>query len=362
MSNDSYEQQIIKAVKTALPAVVSVVISKSPSKIFRRRLQSGSPFDFWGDVFGLPVPNEEIPENIPRMPDGKIKIGGGSGFIVDSSGIILTNRHVIIDKDASYTVITGEGKEYPAQILARDPLNDVAILKINGKPPAGGFPTVKLGDSLKLELAQTAIAIGNALGEFQNTISTGIVSGLSRYITAQAEPYGAQSQLRGLIQTDAAINPGNSGGPLINLAGEAVGINCAVVFGAQNIGFAIPINAAKKDLDDLKKYGKIRRPFLGIRYVMLNKFLAKRHDLPVFEGAWVVKESLNSPAVVKGSAADRAKIKENDIIVACGGEKITEKNTVIDVIQKRKIGDILEFKILREQKELNIKFKLEERK
>ncbi|MEK7123370.1 MAG: trypsin-like peptidase domain-containing protein, partial [Patescibacteria group bacterium] len=254
-----YEKQIIKAAKTAASAVVSITISKSPRQIRRPAPYPFSPFDFFA-----PLP-EELPENLPRMKNGKIKIGGGSGFLIDKSGIILTNRHVIADRDASYTVICGDGeeKEYEAKVIARDPINDVAIIKISGKPPVGGFPFAKLGDSSNLELGQTVIAIGNALGEFQNTVSTGVVAGLSRHLFAQADPASPQSELRGLIQTDAAINPGNSGGPLVNLNGEVIGINCAIVWGAQNIGFAIPINAAKRDLRDLKKYGKIRLPFLG---------------------------------------------------------------------------------------------------
>ncbi len=298
------------------------------------------------------------------MKNGKIKIGGGSGFLIDKSGIILTNRHVIADRDASYTVICGDGeeKEYEAKVIARDPINDVAIIKISGKPPVGGFPFAKLGDSSNLELGQTVIAIGNALGEFQNTVSTGVVAGLSRHLFAQADPASPQSELRGLIQTDAAINPGNSGGPLVNLNGEVIGINCAIVWGAQNIGFAIPINAAKRDLRDLKKYGKIRLPFLGIRYVMLTKEIKKTNGLAVSEGAWILRESLNSPAVVPASPAQKAGVKENDIVVACGSEKINGKNTISDVLQKRQIGDILEFKILRDGKAVKIKVKLEERK
>lgn len=359
LDNTSHEKQIIKAVKTAAPAVVSITISKSPQKIRRPAPYSFSPFDFFG-----PLPEEELPENLPRMKDGKIKIGGGSGFIVDKSGIILTNRHVIADRDASYTVICGDGqeKEYEAKVIARDPINDVAILKINGK----NLPTAKLGDSSNLELGQTAIAIGNALGEFQNTVSTGVVAGLSRHLFAQADPASPQSELRGLIQTDAAINPGNSGGPLVNLNGEVVGINCAIVWGAQNIGFAIPINAAKRDLADLKKYGKIRLPFLGIRYVMLTKEIQKANGLSVFEGAWILRESLNSPAVVPQSPAQKAGIKENDIVIALafGGrtEKINAKNTISDVLQKRQIGDVLEFMILRDGKKVKVKVKMEERK
>ncbi|PJE58636.1 MAG: hypothetical protein COU83_02835, partial [Candidatus Portnoybacteria bacterium CG10_big_fil_rev_8_21_14_0_10_40_22] len=203
-----------------------------------------------------------------KDPQSKtIQIGGGSGAIVDPSGIILTNKHVVYEQDADYTVITNDDKHYSAKVLARDPINDIAILKID----AENLPAVELGDSSNLQLGQTVIAIGNALGEFTNTVSMGVISGLSRYITAQASLAGHSEELRGLIQTDAAINPGNSGGPLVNLAGQVIGISSATVMGAENIGFAIPIAAAKQDLVDLKKHGRIIKASLGVRYVTLSK-------------------------------------------------------------------------------------------
>jgi serine protease Do len=211
-------------------------------------------------------------------------------------------------------------------------------------------------------LGEEVLAIGNPLGEFEDTLSAGIVSGLSRKITAYGGmPFKATS-LRGLIQTDAAINPGNSGGPLVNMEGKVIGINTAMVMGAQNIGFAIPINYAKGILEEVRKYGKIRRPFLGVRYVILNKAISEANKLPVDYGALVVRETLGESAIVKGSAADKAGIKEYDVLLEANGEKITEENSLADILSKYKIGDEITFKVLREGKEIYLKAKLEEKK
>ena len=200
------------------------------------------------------------------------------------------------------------------------------------------------------------------MGEFEDTLSAGIVSGLSRKITAYGGlPFKATS-LRGLIQTDAAINLGNSGGPLANMEGKAIGINTAMVMGAQNIGFAIPINYARRTLEEVIKYGKIQRPFLGIRYFILNKEISQANKLPVDYGALIVRESLGEKAIVKNSAADKASLKEYDIILELNGEKISEENPLADILQRYKIGDEVSLKILREGKEMNVKIELEEKK
>jgi len=257
---------ITKIVKKVLPAVVSITISKYLT-IFESPFGRGSPF-------GGPFGGFEQFFAIPRGRK-KIKIGGGSGFIIDPSGLVLTNRHVVADPKAEYVVTLSDEKKYKAEILARDPINDVAVLKIKEK----NLPTIELGDSLNLELGQTVIAIGNVFGTFKNTVSVGVVSGLSREITAGSTLDRKITKMRELIQTDAAVNPGNSGGPLIDINGKTIGINVAMVFLAQNIGFALPINTAKKDLEDLKKYGRIRFPFLGVRYVLLNEELKEKYNL-----------------------------------------------------------------------------------
>jgi len=265
---------------------------------------------------------------------------------------------VVADPESDYTVILEPTKKYPAKVISRDPINDIAVLKIDDK----NLPYLELGDSDKIELGEEVVAVGNALGEFHDTLSAGIVSGMSRAITAFSGLSNQVAQLRGLIQTDAAINPGNSGGPLVNLEGKAIGVNTAMVMGAQNIGFAIPINYAKGDLKEVKKYGKIRRPFLGVRYIVLNREIAQAHKLPVDYGALIVREILGEEAVVRGSAADGAGLKEYDIILEINDEKITEKNPLANLLQKFKIGEEISLKVLREGKEINIKVKLEEKK
>jgi len=349
--NPQQTEKIPAIIKKVLPSVVSIVISKYLT-IFESPFEPG-PFSGPGLPFGL--------ENFFVIPKGKkkIKVGGGSGFIVEKHGIILTNRHVVADTKAEYSVILNSGEKYQAEILAKDPINDVAIIKIE----AENLPTIELGDSSKLELGQTAIAIGNTLGTFQNTVSVGVVSGLSREISAISELDHKAQRLRGLIQTDAAINPGNSGGPLVDIEGKAIGINAAMVFGAENVGFALPINTAKKDLEDLKKYGRIRYPFLGVRYILLNKDLKEKFNLPLDKGALIISESgPSAPAVVPGGPADKAGLKEGDIILEIQNEKISIENQLEDILQKYKIGEKINVKIFRKNKEITLAVKIGERK
>ncbi len=342
------KSSIVKIVKKVIPAVVSIVISQELPKIERYPL-----FPFFGfGPFDLP----EIPK---RQPKKKVKIGGGSGFIVSPDGLILTNRHVVSRSEVEYTVVTNEGKKYSAKILAKDPINDIAFLKIEAK----NLPVLELGSSSNLDLGETIIAVGNALGEFQNTVSTGVISGLSRFITAQDGLRGERKKLRGLIQSDAAINPGNSGGPLLNMEGKVIGINAAIVFGAQNIGFALPVNSAKKDLEDLQKYKRIRQPFLGIRYLQINPEIKEKNGLPVDYGALIIPEQLpEDRGVIPGSAAYKSGLKELDIILECNNKKITEEDTLGDLIQEHQIGEVLNFKILRKTQEKIIKVALEEKR
>ena len=336
---------VIEIAKRVCPAVITIVISKDLPKI-----EGFYFFPYGSENFVL-----------PKIGNGKkerTKIGGGSGFIISPDGYVLTSQHVVGDTDADYTVIYEPDKKYPAKVICRDPINDIAILKINAK----NLPFIELGDSNNIELGQSVIAVGNALGEFHDTVSTGVVSGLSRYITAFSGITQQAEMLRGLIQTDAAINPGNSGGPLVDIEGKVIGINTATVMGAQNIGFAIPINYAKKDVEEVKKYGKIIRPFLGVKYILLNKEISEKNKLPVDYGALIVRETLGEEAIIKGGAADKAGLKEFDLILECNGEKITEKNPLSLSLQKLKIGDEISLKILRAGKEIVLKVKLEEKK
>lgn len=335
---------IVEIAKKVCPSVITVVITKDLSKI-----EGFYFFPFGGREVMIPKFEKE---------KKKTRIGGGSGFIVSPGSYILTSSHVVADPEADYTVIFEPTKRYSAKVISRDPINDVAVLKINVK----NFPYLELGDSDKIELGESVVAVGNALGEFHDTVSSGIISGMSRAISALSGFTDQVAQLRGLIQTDAAINPGNSGGPLVNIEGQVIGINTAVVMGAQNIGFAIPINYAKKDLEEVMKYGKIKRPFLGVRYIVLNKEITEAHKLPIDYGALIVRESLGEGAVVKGSTADKAGLKEYDIILELNGEKISEKNPLANLLQKYKIDEEIFLKILREKREIILKVKLEEKK
>ena len=336
---------IVQIAKQVCPAVITIVITKDMPKVEGFYLM---PFGGKGVV-------------LPKFKKGKkeaTKIGGGSGFIISGDGYVLTSGHVVADPDADYTIIIGPEEKYQAKVLARDPINDIAILKIKGKK----FPYVDLGDSNQIELGEDVLAVGNPLGEFHDTLSSGIVSGMSRFIQARNHVTQQSQRLRGLIQTDAAINPGNSGGPLINMAGQVIGINTAAVMGAQNIGFAIPINYAKKDLEEVKKFGKIRLPFLGVKYVILNKEIAQKNKLSVDYGALIVRENLGESAVVKGSSAEKAGLKEFDIILEAKGEKITNDNPLSSVLQKCQIGETIELKVMRNKKKITLKTTLDEKK
>ena len=327
------EAQVIKTIKKVLPAVVSITISKYLT-VFENPFRP-SPFGF-EDFFAVPKGKK------------KVKVGGGSGFIVDKSGVILTNRHVVIDPQAEYVAVLNNKKKCKIKVLARDQINDIAIIKVDEK----NLPILELGDSSKLELGQRTIAIGNTLGNFENTVSTGVVSGLSRKIKAVDVLEQKIQNLKGLVQTDAAINPGNSGGPLVDSQGRVIGINAAMVFGAENVGFAIPINAAKKDLDDLKKYGKIRQPFLGLRYIPISGRLQKEFNLPVNYGALVISEEIpGGEAVIPGGPAEKAGIREADIILEIQGKRITIKNPIQDILQECNVGDEIRLKVLRKDKE-----------
>ncbi len=351
------EEAIIKAIENVSPAVVSIVITKDVPIIEQYFV---NPFgEEWPFEFQIPQYRQQGTE--------KREVGGGTGFIVSEDGMILTNKHVVLDEEADYTVFTNDGKNYPAKVLARDPVQDLAIIKIDqekvineqGSFLLKTFSTAKLGDSDKLQIGQSVIAIGNALGEFRNTISVGVVSGLGRTITASGG--GLVETIEDVIQTDAAINKGNSGGPLLNLKGEVIGINTAMVEEAQSIGFAIPVNKAKKDIEQVKTLKKIVYPFLGVRYVLITEKIQEENNLSVNYGAWVVKGSEGEAAVYPDSAAEIAGLKENDIILEFNGEKITTENSLAKIIQEYNPGDKVTLKILRDKKEQILQLTLGER-
>lgn len=336
-----YEEAVVAAVETAAESVVSIVISKDVPVIEQCPYDpfSGIPpefRDFFGGGFGqFYAPCERGTE--------RRDVGGGSGFFVSAEGLLVTNKHVVTDTTAAYTVFTNDGRKYDAEVIARDPLQDLAVLKIAG----GTFIPARLGDSDALKLGQTAIAIGNSLGEFRNTVSVGVISGLARTITASGEGVGTEV-IQGVIQTDAAINQGNSGGPLLNLKGEVIGINVAVASGAENVGFAIPVNRATRAIESVKTAGTISAPYLGVRYEMTNK------------GA-LVRDTDEGPGVLPGSPAAAAGVRAGDLVVSMNGERLTRENPLALAIQRYGAGDAVTLGITRDGQALALSVTLGER-
>ncbi|MFH1036836.1 MAG: trypsin-like peptidase domain-containing protein [Patescibacteria group bacterium] len=344
---DSQEEQVINVVKESSPSVVSIIISKDIPIIE----------EYYAYPFGPSFPEFRILQYRQNGTE-KQEVGGGTGFIISSDGLILTNKHVVSDIEAEYTVLMNDGKRYPAKVLALDPTQDLALISIDTAQAI--LPAVKLGDSDNLQIGQTVITIGNALGEFRNTVSVGVVSGLSRTITASGG--GISETIEDVIQTDAAINSGNSGGPLLNLKGEVIGINTATVTGAQNIGFAIPINKAKRDIEQVKAIGKISYPFLGVRYISINDAVREENNLPVDYGVWIKSGDNGEPAITPGSPAERAGLKEGDIILEFSGEKIIFENNLGMIIEKYNPGDKVTLKVLSGSNEKVLEVTLSERK
>lgn len=351
VSSQQEDAAVISVVEKDAPAVVSIVITKDVPTA-----DSYFSNPFFDDPFFNPFGYQQRRQQPSAPQTEKREIGGGTGFIISSDGYIVTNKHVVEDQQADYTVVTNDGKKLSATVLARDPLNDLAIIKVNEK----NLPVVDLGSSDSLKIGQTVIAIGNSLGEFRNTVSKGIVSGLKRNLNA-GDGLGQSELLEEVIQTDAAINPGNSGGPLLNLSGQVVGINVAMAQGAQNIGFAIPIDQVKKALDEVKNNGKISRPYIGVRYMMIDDQVKAQNNLPYNYGALVIRGSGRGElAVIPGSPADKAGLVENDIILEIDGKKLTADNDLSKVIQKRNVGDELTLKVWSDGQEKTVKLKLAE--
>jgi S1-C subfamily serine protease len=310
---------IIDAVNKVRPSVVSIVAKERVRNLF-------------GDV--------------------DTRISGGSGFIITSDGNIVTNKHVVGNENLSYEVYLNDGTKYNAKVLTRDPFNDLAILKIE----ADNLPVVEIGSSSDLKVGQSIIAVGNALGEFQNTVTYGVVSAKNRNLSAQGAT-GETENLEGLLQVDAAINQGNSGGPLANLDGQVVGINVAKAQMAENIGFAIPSSVLKTALESLNEYGKIVRPFLGVRYISVTPELAEKNNLSAKEGAIIYTGSLDYPAIVADSPASKAGLKERDIITKINDKKVSPSQSLSILLQNYVPGDTITITYLRdgEQREVEVK-------
>lgn len=314
----SEENAVISAVEKVSPSVVAIGATQ---KVF-------NPFD---------------PFSSPRSQNSTI----GTGFVVSDKGIIVTNKHVVFDSDVHYTVVTREGKKFEIKKIYRDPILDLAVVQVEGEK----MQALELGDSSKLKVGQTVIAIGNALGRFTNTVTTGVVSGLGRKVVAGDPFSGSAESLDDLIQTDAAINPGNSGGPLLNSAGQVIGVNVATTEGAQNIGFAVPINSVRKIVDEFIETGSVSRPFLGIRYRFISKDVAILNEVP--QGAYIQE-------VISGSAADKAGVKEGDIVTKVDGKSVSEESTVSEAIASKKIGESLSLTVWNEGRERQVTATLQE--
>jgi S1-C subfamily serine protease len=316
--------------------VVSIIITKNEPVMEQYNIP---------DPFGLGF-------QIPRYRQNgtqEQEVGGGSGFFVSDDGLIVTNQHVVNQPDAQYTVYTNDGKKHSAKVVAEDSSQDIAFIKIDSAGTA--YPYLNFGSSKDADLGQTVIAIGNALGEFRNTVSVGVVSGLSRSITA-GDNTGEAEQLDQLIQTDAAINPGNSGGPLLDLNGNVIGVNVAVAASSQNIGFALPGDAVREAVESVKAKGYISRPLLGVRYVQINDSVKQMRNLPVDYGILVTRgATVDEPAVVKDSPAAKAGITENDIILEFNGVKLTQDQKLSSLIREKKVGDTVDLKVLHDGKE-----------
>ncbi|OGF26261.1 hypothetical protein A2468_07405 [Candidatus Falkowbacteria bacterium RIFOXYC2_FULL_46_15] len=337
------EAAVIAAVDRVSPAVVSIIVTKSLPVIERYYIMPDE------DGY-LSVPERRREETVER------EIGGGSGFLIAADGYIITNNHVVADTAASYTVLLNDGSKHEATVLANDPATDLAVIKIE----AGDLPVVTLGESADLKVGQSVIAIGNSLGEFRNTVSNGIISGLSRQVTAGGT--GGAEELFGAIQTDASINPGNSGGPLVDLSGEVIGINTAMALGAENIGFAIPVDAIRDVYESVRAIGRVIRPWLGVRYITLDEAIAAENGLDRSEGAWIVEDTPGEPSVVPGSPADKAGLKPGDLIIELDGERINKGNPLSLILRKRKPGDEVSIRLMRQGKETTVVAVLEEMK
>ncbi len=311
------ESSIIDAVKKISPSVVSITSE--------RDLQG-----FFGNVFQQKA--------------------GGTGFILTNDGLIATNKHVVADEQARYTVVTANGQTFAAQVLARDPVNDFAVIKI----AAENLPVAELGNSQDLQVGQRVIAIGNTLGEYQNTVTTGVVSGIGRSLTVGDGTFQTEA-LEDVIQTDAAINPGNSGGPLVNILGQVVGINTAIDRQGQLVGFAIPIDNLKNVIESVIREGKIVRPYIGIRYIPLNPQFAQANKLPSEKGALIYSGDPQLLPVLPNSPAQAAGLKSMDIITKINGETIDANHSLARLIQKYKPGEEITLTVIREKNTLEIK-------
>lgn len=328
------EDLVIAAISKVNPAVVSVIVTKDVP-VYERYFETFEPWGSFGS-FSIPRVREKGTE--------EQEVGGGSGFIVSSDGLLVTNRHVVDDDMARYSIVLENGDTYEVDVVDKDEQLDIAILKISTVPNQK-LPFVQFGDSKSIKLGQTVIAIGNVLAEFQNSVSVGVVSGVSRSVVA-SNNQGELELLNQVIQTDAAINPGNSGGPLLNLSGEVIGVNVAASRGADNIGFALPSHIIEQVVDSVREYGEIVRPFLGIQYVMIDESVQKSTGINESYGALVVGGAEGATIIEPNSPAGVANLQIGDVIIAIDGEFLFQKD-LASVLREKEVGQTIELTILR---------------
>jgi S1-C subfamily serine protease len=343
----SEEKQRVRIIQRALPAVVSIATSQHIQDIRRTKPEM------------FPVTEQQATRSPAQQPQEQETqdFGSGSGFIAHASGIVVTNIHVLGDIEADFSVLMADGTVYPAELIGTNPINDVAFLRI--RSDRRRFPCLKLGSSSSVKLGQTVYAIGNVLGLFKNTVTSGIISGLSRSISASNETI--HESLKGVIQTDAAINPGNSGGPLLDSAGKVIGISSAAIARAANIGFAVPIDTIKNDLGDVISCGKIRRAFLGVRYVPVTQEISQALKLPVQDGILVTSPAPSLSAVIRNSPAYKAGVKSHDIITSIGGRQLTAQFTLEDYLESAQGGQTATLHIVRDSSPLTLEVTLQEK-
>jgi len=330
------QEATIRAIKNVMPAVVSIVA--------------------YGDEETM---NIDLITGEKTITKERIVKGSGTGFIFSQEGLIMTNRHVVNvvdEKEGEFKAITNNGEEYIAKLVGKDPLKDLAILQIFDE----NLPYVEFGDSDILEIGSTVIAIGNVLGRYQNTVTKGIVSGLGRSIYASDKTGNDAELLDSVIQTDAEINRGNSGGPLVNLKGEVVGINVAIDEEGTAIGFSIPVNDARPIVNSIRRVGRIIRPRLGVRYIMITPEIAKDNNLNFKKGAYLIKGNDGSSAILPDSPAEKAGLQTGDIIYEINAIKLEGNNTLFSVVQRYKPGDKIGLKVRRGEKDMIIVVILDE--
>ncbi|HEX4662090.1 MAG TPA: trypsin-like peptidase domain-containing protein [Candidatus Saccharimonadales bacterium] len=289
-----------------------------------------------------------------------VQTGAGSGIIMSKDGYVMTNKHVVPDGSSNIVITTSDGTEYKdVTVIGRDTVNDVAFLKIGG---VSNLPAATIGDSSKVVVGQQVVAIGNALGEFQNTVTSGIISGMGRPLQASSggdqTSAGSTESLENLFQTDAAINEGNSGGPLLNLNGEVIGIDTAIAQNAQGIGFAIPVNDIKALISSVLQKGKLERGLLGVRYVAIDGTVAAQYKLPVKQGAYLVGDCSN-PAITAGGAADKAGLKAGDIITKVNNDTLTQGRSLASLLGQYAPGQSVTLTVLRDGKTQTFQVALE---